>query len=486
MTLRSLPKPPTVRWLPFEERVGLRDRLAAAGLNDDALARAGAVGAGQVDTVRLPAVRAALEHEGLPLLLLFMYGVEQPRAVLDELIGPEAVAALEACGLLTGEGDFVHAAVRVVPMAGLLVACDHPAPATPTAVMGPGATTLDLAWAMPRPPVGRVLDVGTGAGSLALLAAAQNVDVVATDITTRAVAFARFNAAFNGLEVDVRAGNLLEPVARDTFDLVVSQPPFVMQPQAVDAITYVHGGETGEELALELIAGLRAVLSDGGIALLRVDTLDDGGFASRVSDAAPELDVVVFGYRGGDVADIAIGYAALADPSLGDGYIEAASHYYRHGTRVAGSHLRSTITVLRKRSGATDALVADVGVRRAPRWHEIAPRLAALDAGGENDATLLSRRLVPPPDARLATEQDLDRVDGEVAFLVRFPADGLLADSVVNETGSLLLQLFAGGAGVGAVAGAYAEVAECAVEDAARDVLAFVRDALARGLLIPA
>ena len=480
----ALPPPPAVGGVGKGERLRVRDLLVASGLDSGSLERATQLGGGQLDVVRLPLLRSALADE--PILLLFAYGVGQPRSALEAVLDGDAIDVLRRFGLLAvGDDGTVHSPVRLLPMAGLLVACDHHIASAPSLVMGPGPTTAELAWAMPRPPEGRVLDVGTGAGSLALLAAAQGAPTVATDITKRAVAFARFNAAFNGVELDVRPGSLLEPVKRELFDLVVSQPPFVMQPSEVDSITYVHGGETGEELALELIRGLPEVLADDGIALLRLDTLDDGGFAARAHAVAPALDVVVFGYQGAEIDLVALGYGILADPTLGATFEEAAGRYYRHGRLVAGPRLRSTITVLRRRAGAGDAVEAEVGVRRAPRWPEIAARLAALDAAANDDRALLAIRLSPPVDARLAAEQDLDAGGREPAYLVRFPADGLLADNAINETGAALLQLFAGGVGVAAVLGAYAEGSGMPAADAAADVLAFVRDALQRGLLTP-
>jgi len=72
------------------------------------------------------------------------------------------------------------------------------------------------------------LDVFTGSGALALAVAAQGArEVVAVDISRRAVANARLNAILNGVRVDVRRGDLFEPVAGRRFDLIVANPPYV-------------------------------------------------------------------------------------------------------------------------------------------------------------------------------------------------------------------------------------------------------------------
>src|SRR5581483_923772 len=99
------------------------------------------------------------------------------------------------------------------------------------AVMGPGGGTEHLARLIPQRFGGAALDLGCGAGSLALVAARAGAGrVVGVDINPRAIELARFNARLNGLRADFRAGDGVGPVAGEAFDLVVSQPPFVVRP----------------------------------------------------------------------------------------------------------------------------------------------------------------------------------------------------------------------------------------------------------------
>jgi hypothetical protein len=95
--------------------------------------------------------------------------------------------------------------------------------------------------------------------------------VTASDRNPRAVGFARLGAALAGVELDVREGNLLEPVARDRFDLVVSNPPFVVGPAA--RYTYRDAGLEGDEVCRRLVQGLPSVLADGGTAVLLANWL---------------------------------------------------------------------------------------------------------------------------------------------------------------------------------------------------------------------
>ena len=93
------------------------------------------------------------------------------------------------------------------------------------AVMGLAPTTIALSIAaFPRQLIGRALDLGCGAGAIALVLAKRSRVVVATDINRRALALAGFNARFNAVQnIDFREGSLFEPVAKERFDLVVGE-----------------------------------------------------------------------------------------------------------------------------------------------------------------------------------------------------------------------------------------------------------------------
>ena len=160
------------------------------------------------------------------------------------------------------------------------------APLSPEHVLGVGGASLTLARITPRTPVGRVLDLGCGGGIQAMHASRHAEHVVATDLSERALAFAAFNAALNGIELDLRRGSLLEPVAGEVFDLVVSNPPFVITPRAGDdehdPWTYRDGGRAGDTLLAELLAQLPAHLAPGASAVMLGNweiTDEEDGFA---------------------------------------------------------------------------------------------------------------------------------------------------------------------------------------------------------------
>jgi methylase of polypeptide subunit release factors len=139
-------------------------------------------------------------------------------------------------------------------------------------VLGIGGASTTLAACTVRGPVDRALDLGTGCGVQALHATRHARVVTATDISPRALAFARFTLELNGLTERVRLveGDLLDPVRDERFDLVVSNPPFVITPRRPDipAYEYRDGGRTGDDVVRHLIEHVGDVLAPGGVAQL--------------------------------------------------------------------------------------------------------------------------------------------------------------------------------------------------------------------------
>ncbi|MBI3648311.1 MAG: peptide chain release factor N(5)-glutamine methyltransferase [Actinobacteria bacterium] len=130
-----------------------------------------------------------------------------------------------------------------------------------------------------------VVDVGTGSGAIALAVKDERpgATVFATDLSREAVELARWNASRLGLEVDVREGDLLFPLAtelRGRVDLVVSNPPYVgadaygaLPPEVrADPVAALVGGPAlYERLMTEASSWLRP----GGVLAVEVGA-DDG------------------------------------------------------------------------------------------------------------------------------------------------------------------------------------------------------------------
>jgi release factor glutamine methyltransferase len=89
---------------------------------------------------------------------------------------------------------------------------------------------VERALARRRAPEGRVADLGTGSGAVALALASERPrwQVIATDVSAKALEVARGNAAQLQLTgIEFRQGSWFAPLAGERFDLLASNPPYV-------------------------------------------------------------------------------------------------------------------------------------------------------------------------------------------------------------------------------------------------------------------
>lgn len=188
-------------------------------------------------------------------------------------IGRRGVEALEATGLAEVGEDEVQSRVRILPVGDLLVASDgdtsYQGDDPPDYVSAYTPTSKLCDSLTPRPRVERALDVGTGSGVQALLAARHAREVVATDVNPRALAYAELNAALNGFtNIECRAGSLFEPVPGETFDLITCNAPFVVSPE--NRWAYRDSGLPADEISERIVEAAAEHLADGGYATLLV------------------------------------------------------------------------------------------------------------------------------------------------------------------------------------------------------------------------
>ncbi len=133
-------------------------------------------------------------------------------------------------------------------------------------VLGISSASTSLAQLTMRAPVGRALDLGTGCGVQALHLARHAERVVATDVNPRALHLARFNAALNEVDpvVEVRDGSFFAPVAGERFDLIVTNPPFVISPATRERLVYRDSGLPGDQVVEHLVRTAPDHLADDG------------------------------------------------------------------------------------------------------------------------------------------------------------------------------------------------------------------------------
>jgi HemK-related putative methylase len=127
---------------------------------------------------------------------------------------------------------------------------------------------------VPIGPRTAALDMGTGSGVAAIAAARRGARVVAVDISPEAVRCARINALLNRVEeqIDVRHGDLFDPVRGERFDLVLFNPPFYAGPPQE---MWEHAWRSDGVLD-RFAGGLQEVLTLDGRALLVVSSTTVG------------------------------------------------------------------------------------------------------------------------------------------------------------------------------------------------------------------
>lgn len=208
------------------------------------------------------------------LVRLLLLGTEETPESVEAAFPTVGLSALIAGGVLESGPDTVRAALDIRPHGDgardFYVVSDQDAavrrgPLRPDHVLGIGGASLSLARAVTRNRVGRALDLGTGCGIQALHLNAHCDEIVATDTNERALALAAMTARLNDMSWDLRCGSLFEPVAGERFDLIVSNPPFVVGSGVRDYI-YRDSGLAGDTLCQSLIEQIADHLLPGGTA----------------------------------------------------------------------------------------------------------------------------------------------------------------------------------------------------------------------------
>ncbi|GAA2821020.1 DUF7059 domain-containing protein [Kribbella solani] len=239
---------------------GVAERLGVAA--NAALARnetspaAGRTGSGdRLDTmIRLFLLQRSVPEE---LVRKAFPGIELVALGIIEVSGGEARAVLEIRPFAAGERDCWVVADLTPGLDGRREAMrgDY--------VLGIAPASLSLMQLTVPVKADRALDIGTGCGIQSLHLADRVNQLVATDVNPRALQLAGWTAALNQVEVDIRDGSLYEPVRGERFDLIISNPPYVISPPGGD-LTYRETGFTGDAVVEQLVREAPAHLTDGG------------------------------------------------------------------------------------------------------------------------------------------------------------------------------------------------------------------------------
>lgn len=194
-----------------------------------------------------------------------------------------SLAALEEAGLVSGRSN-LRASVELKPHGSLRrngwIVCDQTPmdqqvlPPRADFVLGASPASTTLSQLVPPKHVARALDLGTGCGVQALHLDADHI--VATDLNPRALALAQLTLGLSGVSADLRAGDLYQPVVGERFDLILTNPPFVLSPPASPRLTYREAGLFGDELMRRVVVEGAAHLAEGGTLVVLGNWADVG------------------------------------------------------------------------------------------------------------------------------------------------------------------------------------------------------------------
>ena len=321
------------------------------------------------------------------------------RAALE----PVDLEELSETGLITVTGESAAPEYRLRPHAHLLLAGDGSRSQDADVVSAFTGSSMKLERLTPRGSGRSMLEVGTGSGVVALLAAAHFEQVTATDVNPRALMFAGFNAALNDIaNLELLEGSWFEPVAGRRFDLIVSNPPYVVSPDR--AFTYRDSGLPGAALLEHLIKPAAEHLEPGGLAIVLFswphESEDDWASAPTAAVAGTGCDALILGTEAIDPFEYAVRWNSppvsfMAPDALRDTVARWLGYYRAIG---AGAISYGTIVLRRRTHGtpwvSTLKTHGDAGERAADQ-------LIAMIAGRDlleevDEPALLARRFSLP------------------------------------------------------------------------------------------
>ncbi len=460
----------------------------------------------------LRATAAAADDVVAVLIRAFLLGETVARTSLERALPTLGVAGALQLSLVEADGDEVRARVDLRPYTAVdgggevdwWITSDLGELATGTAlrtdhVLGVGGASTTLAQVTVRDERDHVLDLGTGCGIQALHASRHSRRVVGTDISRRALGFARFNAELAGLDgfrLELREGSMLEPVAEERFDLVVSNPPFVITPRTpgMPSYEYRDGGRAGDAIVRELVEGVGAVLAPGGVAQLL------GNWEVRRGEQWHErvgswLDAS--GLDGWVVQRELQDPAQYAETWIRDGGTtpdrDRAAWAQRYGQWLDDFASRDVegigfgIVTLRKPLGELSLrrLEEVTGTVRQPLGPVFADALAAHDwLASLTDDDLAGQRLVVAPDVTEERYFTPGTVDPQVVILRQGGGFGRTVQAGTALAG--FVGVCDGELTVGQIINALGALLEVGADAVAADVLPSARGLVRDGLLLPA
>ena len=215
------------------------------------------------------------------LVRLFILGCTTSEEAARRALLPANIEHLIECGLVVRAGEGVRAVAKLEPWRSFFLLSDSLPPEGESlpydfVMRGTSPSSISLTRLTFRNRVKTTLDVGTGAGIHALLAAAHSEQVVATDTNPRALNFACMNARLNGIEnISFRQGSFFEPVTTEKFDLIISNPPFIISPES--SLMFQNPGMRDDAASELIVRESAAHLNEMGCAVSLISWCHEEG-----------------------------------------------------------------------------------------------------------------------------------------------------------------------------------------------------------------
>jgi len=425
--------------------------------------------------------------------------------VLDEAVGaddarttfaPVTIDRLEALGVVRRDGDEVAPLIRIVPHDELLVASDRRLVAgqnvRPDHVAGVHGPSVMLSRLTVRRQGVRALDVGTGCGVQAMLTSPHSGSVVATDINERALDFAAFNALLNGTgNIEWRAGSFFDPVEGERYELVTSNPPYVISPES--AMVFRDSGMEGDAVSRMVVERVPEFLEEGGFACLLVSWAvrgDNEDVTATLKEwvAGSGCDAWLLYYGTDNPLTHASKWLSTEIGDNPEAFGEAMDRWIAYLERLGIEAVSYGAVILRRRSGVENWVRSDRlhGDRLGPASDHILRVFEAGDflAGLADPRALLAERLVLAEQTEL--EQRVVFRDGEwvVAGIQLSLQEGLAFNATLDPTIAGMLAALDGTRTLGDVAADMARlqaVDEASIEES---LLPVAREMLGAGFLV--
>ncbi len=365
----------------------IRDVLARANYSEPGVCAAlGIDNLGRLGDCKLPALLRRTSG-GTPLETLvraFVLGQTVDLQAVERAIAPMTVAEWREIGLITVTGSSVLGRLQIRCYQGLIFVYDFPRRGhgglPQDYVMGVSPSSLVLAGMTVRNANGSTLDLGSGCGIQAILASPHSQRVVGVDCNPRAIGVTQFNSRLNGIgNVEFREGDMFGPVQGEKFDLIVSNPPFIISPE--NRHFFLNSGLEDDEICRKIVKQSPQYLNEGGYCILNANwaVLEKEDWRARLTGwfEGTECDGLVFQQDTRDLGDYAANLIEVGNDEETE-YMKIFDDWMDYYARRRITGIGQGVIVMRRASGRRN-------------WFAVEPAPANITYPSGNDVQLLVR-----------------------------------------------------------------------------------------------